>query len=186
MLMTIQLRTRSMPNSMAHSPLTTSPGVRTPRIQRATDVSHSHLVNFFCNCRLSKYIDIHPPPQFPPTSLTHPKASHPHHTENATSHDHTRPPVVSPTVPRPTEDRTRSGLEREFVSSFSSDISDSCPAERPPASDHQQWALVGDGSGRRFPPPSGQPPSYTNNTAPTGHRRSKSCTRLCTLQYRRG
>jgi hypothetical protein len=174
-----KLRTRPLPNSMAHSPLTTSPGVRTPRIQRSTDVSHSHLVNFFSNCRLSKYIEI----QFSPTSLTHPKASHPHPTGNATSHDHTRPAVVSPAVPRPPEGLTHSGLEREFVSSFSSDISDLCSAEHSPTSEHQQWpgVLAGDGgSGGHFPPSSGQPPIY-NNMASSGRRR-KSCTRFCTRQ----
>lgn len=130
-------------------------------------------------------IEIQPTPQFSPASLTHPKASHPHPTGNATSHDHTRPPVVSPAVPRPTEDLTHSGPEREFVSSFSSDISDLCSAERSPASDHQQWGVAGDGgSGRHFPLSPSQPPIY-NNMAPSGRRRM-SCTRLCILQYRRG
>ena len=79
--------------------------------------------------------------------------------------------MVSP-VPRPTEDLTHSGLESGFVSSVSSDMSDLCSAERSPASDHQQWALAGDGgSGGRFPLPSGHP-----------SRRRKSCTRVCTPQ----
>jgi hypothetical protein len=83
--------------------------------------------------------------------------------------------VVSSTVPRPVGD-----LEREFVSPFSGDISDLCSAGRSLASDHQQWALAGDGrSGRHFPPPSGGPPIYNNNSL---NGRRKSCTRFCTLQ----
>jgi hypothetical protein len=143
---------------------------------------------FFFLIAASKYIEIHPPPQFSPTSPTHPKASHPHPTGNATSHDHIRghQPPVSPTVSRPTEDRTHSGLERrELVSSFSSDISDLCSAERPPPSDHQQWpgVLAGNGgSGGHFPPSSSQPPIYNNVTSSATVRRRKSCTRFCTLQ----
>jgi hypothetical protein len=83
--------------------------------------------------------------------------------------------VVSSTVPRPTED-----LEREFLSSFSGDISDMCSAGHSLASDHQKWGLAGEGgSGGHFPLPSGQPPSYN---MPSSGRRRKSCTRFCTLQ----
>jgi hypothetical protein len=138
---------------------------------------------FFSNCRLSKYIEIYTPPQLSPTSLTHPRASHPHPTGSATSHDYIRPPVVSPTVPRPTEDLTRSGLESGSVSSFSSDISDLCSPEHSPPSDHQQWpgVLAGDGgSGGHFPPSSFQPPIHNNIASSV--RRRKSCTQLCTLQ----
>jgi hypothetical protein len=131
---------------------------------------------FFSNCRISKYTEI----PFSSTSPTHSKASHP---GNATSHDHSRSrQPVSPTVPRPTEDRTHSGLEREFVSSFSSDISDMCPAERSSPSDHHQWhgILAGDGgSGGHFPPSSGQPSIYNNMASSV--RRRKSCTRFSTL-----
>jgi hypothetical protein len=107
---------------------------------------------------------------------------------NATSHEHIRghqPPVVSPTLSRPTEDLTRRGLEREFVSSFSSDISDLCSAELSPASDHQQWALPGDGgSGGHFPLSPGQPPIYDDVTSPG--RRRMSFTRFCTLRWQTG
>jgi len=99
------------------------------------------------------------PPQHQPrsadtvNSAIH-RPSHP--TRNATSHDHIRshqPPVVSPTVSRPTEDLTHSRQD-----------------QHPPASDHQQWALAGDGrSGGHFPPSSGQPPIY-NNMASSGRR----------------
>ena len=175
-----KLRTRSLPNSMARSPLSTSPGARTPRIQRPKDVSHSHLVNFFYNCRLSKYIEIRPP-QFSPTSQTHPKASHPHPTGNATSHDHIRGPVIPPTG-----DPKHSGLEREFVPfvpSYSSDISDLCSVEHSPGSGHQQWlpTHVGDGGrGGHFQLSPGQPPIYNN--MPQAGRRRMSCTRFSTIQ----
>ena len=120
---------------------------------------------------------------FSPTSPTHPKVSHP---GNATSHDHSRGhQPVSPTVPRPTEDRTHPGLEREFVSSLYSDISDICSAELSPPSDYHQWPgspADNGGNGGRFPPPSAQQPIYNNMTSPVRHR--KSCTRLCALRTR--
>lgn len=124
----------------------------------------------FSNCRLSKYVENYPPPQI---SQTHSKASHHPNTGSATSQDHIKHPVVS-TVPRTTENLTHSGLEREFVSWVSCDISDVCSAERSPASNLQQWSLAGNGvSGVQFPLSSGQSPIYS------GHRR-KPCTRLCT------
>jgi hypothetical protein len=146
-------------------------------INRRKSLTSSKL---FSNCSLSNYIEIHPPPQFSPTSLTQPKASH-HPTGNATSHDHVRQPVGSPAVPRPTAVLT-SGLERKFLSSFYSDISDLFSAEHSAASGHQQWVLAGDSNGGHFSPSSSQPPIY-NNMASSGRRR-KSYTRLCTLQTR--
>lgn len=74
-----------------------------------------------------------------------------------------------------TEDRAHSGLEREFVSSVASEISDMCPAEHSPSSDHHQWpgVLAGDGgSGGHIPLSSGQPPIYNNMASSV--RRCKS------------
>ena len=175
-------RTRSLPSSMARSPLNTSPGVRTPGIQRSMDVSHSHPVTFFYNCRLSKYIEIHPPPSYSPTVPTHPRPSHTHPTGSATSPDHIRPPAVSPTVPRPTEDIPHAGLEREFVSSVSSDFSDLYSAERSPRSDHPPWVLAGDGRGAAHFPPSTPGHAHPYNNMTSSGRPCKSCTRFCTLQ----
>ncbi|KAI0268476.1 hypothetical protein BGY98DRAFT_1190614 [Russula aff. rugulosa BPL654] len=107
---------------------------------------------------------IQPSTQFSPTSPTHPKASHPHPTRNATSHDPNpirghQPPVVSSTVPRPIGD-----LERRSL-----------------ASDQQQWALAGDGrSGRHFPPPSGGPPIY-NNISSNGGRQTDAGPKRCRI-----
>ncbi|KAN0113625.1 hypothetical protein V8E52_007551 [Russula decolorans] len=100
---------------------------------------------------------IHPLSQFPPTPLTHPKPSHTHPAASATSHDHhVRPPVVSPTVPRPTESLPHSGLE-----------------QRSPASDHPPWVPVGDvqvGSAGHFPPSSSGQPHIYNNMPSSGRR----------------
>ena len=80
--------------------------------------------------------------------------------------------MVSSTVPRTTE-----GPGREFVSSFSGDLSDLRSAEHPFASDHQ-WVPPGDGrNAANFPPPS-QPPIHNNipHDASTKKCRIPDCT----------
>jgi hypothetical protein len=115
---------------------------------------------------------------------------HPHTTGNTTSYGPIRghqSQVVSPTVQCPTEVQAHSGLGREFLSSFSSDISDLCSAEQSHAPDYQNFVTItgddGSGpSGGHFPLSSGQPPfSFYDNMTSSG-RRCKSCTRFRTLQ----
>ena len=183
MLMTIRSKASHPLNAQQHGAFTPQHQPRGADTVNPTTHGRKSLTSSKLFFLIAAYrtIEIQPSTQFSPTSPTHPKASHPHPTRNATSHDPNpirghQPPVVSSTVPRPVGD-----LEREFVSPFFGDISDLCSAGRSLASDHQQWALAGDGrSGRHFPPPSGGPPIYNNNTSSGGRR--KSCTRFCTLQ----
>lgn len=127
----------------SHPPTTQQNGASTPQYQpRSADTVNSAINR-----------QIHPPPQFSPTSPTQPKASH-HSTGNATSHDRVRHPVVSPTAPRPTG--LTPGLEPHSA-----------------VSGHQQWVLPGDSIGGHFSSSSGQQPIY-NNMASTGRRPTNS------------